>query len=182
MSMGLGYFKSTILFAAILLVTAALQIRATKFHATFYWLAIVASTTVGTTLADLATRDIGIGYAGGSLLLLALLIGSLVAWRLTLGTVSFRLLKSHKAELFYWVTIMFSQTLGTALGDWTAESQPWEFAGAAILFGALLLIIVALYYATKVSRTALFWCAFILTRPLGAAVGVSSTNRWMKAV
>jgi uncharacterized membrane-anchored protein len=171
MSLGLGYLKSTAIFAVLFLAAAALQITTRRYRSWLYWATIVASTTVGTTLADLATRDIGIGYAGGSLLLFALLVASLLVWRLVVGTVSFRVLHSWKAELFYWVTIMFSQTLGTALGDWTAESQRWEFLGAAVLFGAMLALIAFLYSATHLSRTGLFWVAFILTRPLGAALG-----------
>jgi uncharacterized membrane-anchored protein len=171
MSMGLGYLKSSAIFAVVFLFAAALQIGTKRFHSTIYWFAIVASTTVGTTLADLATRDLGIGYAGGSLLLFACVLASLATWRLVIGTVSFRLQHSWRAELFYWVTIMFSQTLGTALGDWTAESQRWEFLGAAVLFGALLAVVVVLYFSTRLSRTGLFWTAFILTRPLGAALG-----------
>lgn len=126
---------------------------------------------MGTTLADFATRDLGIGDAGGSLLLLVMLIASLAVWKRILGSVSFRTIATKKAESFYWVAIMFSQTLGTALGDWTAEAQPDGFSGAAAVFGAMLLGIFALYRWSNLSRTALFWAAFILTRPLGAAVG-----------
>lgn len=171
MSMDLGYFVGTLIFAAIFIAMVVAQILAKRFHPMLYWATIIASTTVGTTLADMATRDMGIGYAGGSLLLLGLLMGSLGAWKITLGSVSFRSISTPKAEMFYWVTIMFSQTLGTALGDWLADDAGWGYGGAAIIFGAMLAVVAVLYYRTRVSRTALFWSAFILTRPLGAVVG-----------
>ncbi len=136
-----------------------------------YWTTIIATTTVGTTLADFATRSVGIGYPGGSLLLLGLLLASLLVWHRTLGSISIVSIKTAKAEWFYWVTIMFSQTLGTALGDWTADTAGLGYLGAAVLFSALLAGVVAAYLWTTVSRTALFWWAFILTRPLGAVVG-----------
>jgi uncharacterized membrane-anchored protein len=147
------------------------QIKARKFHPLLYWATIIATTTVGTTLADFADRSLGIGYAGGSTLLLALLLGSLFVWRRTLGSVSVNTVSSPKAEMFYWVTIMFSQTLGTALGDWTADTAGLGYTGAAAVFAVLLALVVAAYFWTRVSRTALFWAAFILTRPLGAVVG-----------
>jgi uncharacterized membrane-anchored protein len=171
MSMNLGYLVSTGIFAAIFLACVAAQIRAKRFHPLLYWGTIIATTTVGTTLADFADRSLGIGYAGGSTLLLALLLGSLFVWHRTLGTVSVSSISSPKAEAFYWVTIMFSQTLGTALGDWTADSAGLGYTGAAIVFGGLLALIAAAYYWTRASRTLLFWSAFILTRPLGAVVG-----------
>ncbi|MEE2978987.1 MAG: hypothetical protein VYB88_16075 [Pseudomonadota bacterium] len=171
MSMNLGYLVGTGIFAAIFLVSVAAQIRAKGFHPLLYWTTIIATTTVGTTLADFADRSLGIGYAGGSTLLLVLLLGSLFAWYRTLGSVSVSTVHSPKAEAFYWVTIMFSQTLGTALGDWTADTAGLGYTGAAVVFGALLALIVAAYYWTHVSRTLLFWAAFILTRPLGAVVG-----------
>ncbi|MFZ5532998.1 MAG: hypothetical protein ACOY5H_05625 [Pseudomonadota bacterium] len=171
MSMDLGYLAGTAIFAAIFVVAVAAQIRAKTFHPFLYWATIIATTTVGTTLADFADRSLGIGYAGGSSLLLALLLGSLWLWRRTLGTVAVSSITTPKAEAFYWMTIMFSQTLGTALGDWTADTAGLGYDGAAILFGALLAAIVAAYYATRLSHTLLFWAAFILTRPLGAVVG-----------
>ena len=167
MSMDLGYLAGTAIFAAIFLAAVAAQIRAKAFHPFLYWATIIATTTVGTTLADFADRSLGIGYAG----LLALLLGSLWLWRRTLGTVAVSSITTPKAEAFYWMTIMFSQTLGTALGDWTADTAGLGYDGAAILFGALLAAIVAAYYGTRLSRTLLFWAAFILTRPLGAVVG-----------
>ena len=136
-----------------------------------YWATIIATTTVGTTLADFSTRSLGIGYGGGSTLLLLLLLGSLFAWYRTLGTVAVDSVSSPKAEMFYWVTIMFSQTLGTALGDWMADDAGLGYGGSALVFGALLILVAALAYWTKISRAALFWVAFILTRPLGAVVG-----------
>jgi uncharacterized membrane-anchored protein len=171
MSMNLGYLVSTFIFAAIFIVAVYAQIRAERFHAPLYWATIIATTTVGTTLADFADRSLGIGYAGGSAILLTLLLLSLYVWHRVMGSVSVATIASPKAEMFYWVTIMFSQTLGTALGDWTADSAGLGYTGAALIFGGLLLLIVIAYYATNVSRTALFWCAFILTRPLGAVVG-----------
>jgi len=133
--------------------------------------AIIATTTVGTTLADFATRSLGIGYTGGSLILLALLLASLFVWHRTMGSVAVDTVSSPKSEMFYWVTIMFSQTLGTALGDWTADTADFGYSGAAMVFGALLALVAAGYYWTRISRTVLFWAAFILTRPLGAVVG-----------
>ena len=171
MSMNLGYLAASGIFAAIFLVVATAQIRSTRFHPGLYWATIIATTTVGTTLADFADRSLGIGYAGGSSLLLALLLGSLFVWHRTLGSVSVSSVSSPQAQAFYWLTIMFSQTLGTALGDWTADTAGLGYRGAAVVFGALLVLIAAAYYWTRVSRTLLFWAAFILTRPLGAVVG-----------
>lgn len=171
MSMNLGYLVSTAIFAAIFLVAVVAQVKAKSFHPFLYWATIIATTTVGTTLADFADRSLGIGYAGGSSLLLALLLGSLFVWHRTLGSVSVSTVSSPKAEAFYWLTIMFSQTLGTALGDWTADTAGLGYTGAAAVFGGLLALVVAAYYWTGVSRTLLFWAAFILTRPLGAVVG-----------
>lgn len=171
MSMNLGYLVGTVIFAAIFLAAVVAQVKAKGFHPFLYWTTIIATTTVGTTLADFADRSLGIGYAGGSSLLLALLLGSLFVWHRTLGSVSVSTVSSPKAEAFYWLTIMFSQTLGTALGDWTADTAGLGYTGAAIVFGGLLALVVAAYYWTSVSRTLLFWAAFILTRPLGAVVG-----------
>lgn len=171
MSMNLGYLLSTAIFAVVFLIAVSAQISAKRFQPVLYWVTIVATTTVGTTLADFADRSLGIGYAGGSLLLLALLMLSLGIWYRTLGTVSVDTVHSPKAEMFYWVTIMFSQTLGTALGDWTADTAGLGYLGGMMLFGGLLAALVAASYWTRLSRTLLFWAAFILTRPLGAVVG-----------
>ncbi|HEY3153302.1 MAG TPA: hypothetical protein VGK65_16715 [Candidatus Binatia bacterium] len=171
MSMNLGYLVATAIFAAIFLAAVVAQIRAKGFHPFLYWATIIATTTVGTTLADFADRSLGIGYAGGSSLLFALLMASLAIWNRSLGTISVDTVSSPKAEMFYWVTIMFSQTLGTALGDWTADTAGLGYVGGAMVFSALLALIVAAYYWTTISRTLLFWGAFILTRPLGAVVG-----------
>jgi uncharacterized membrane-anchored protein len=171
MSMNLGYFVGTLIFASIFVVAVIAQISANGFHPLLYWATIIATTTVGTTLADFADRSLGIGYAGGASILFALLAGSLLLWHRTLGSVSIDRINSPKAEIFYWVTIMFSQTLGTALGDWTADSAGLGYGGSAIVFGALLVFVAAAYYLTTISRTVLFWTAFILTRPLGAVVG-----------
>jgi len=171
MSMDLGYLVSTAIFMALFIGAVLLQIRARQFHPVLYWLTIIASTTVGTTLADYATRSLGIGYAGGSTLLLALLLATMFLWHQTLGRIDVASVYTAKAETFYWLTIMFSQTLGTALGDWTADTAGLGYLGAAEIFGGMLLVIVAFYFATRVSRTLLFWSAFVLTRPLGAVVG-----------
>lgn len=171
MSMNLGYLIGTAIFSAVFLAAVFAQIKAKTFQPFLYWTTIIATTTVGTTLADFADRSLGIGYAGGSTLLIALLLGSLFIWHRTLGSVSVSSVSSPKAEMFYWETIMFSQTLGTALGDWTADTAGLGYTGAAIVFSALLALVVATYYWTNVSRTLLFWAAFILTRPLGAVVG-----------
>jgi len=171
MSMQLGYLAGTAIFAVLFLAAVAAQIRARAFHPLLYWTTIIATTTVGTTLADFADRSLGIGYAGGSALLLALLLGTLYAWHRALGSVAVSSIDTPKAEMFYWLTIMFSQTLGTALGDWTADTAGLGYTGAALVFGALLAALAAAYHWTRVSRTLLFWAAFILTRPLGAVVG-----------
>ncbi len=171
MSMNLGYLKGTIIFAMLFLVFVMAQIKANKFHPMLYWATIIATTTVGTTMADFADRSLGIGYAGGSSLLFLLLTTSLIIWYLAMGTVSVNTVNSPKTEIFYWVTIMFSQTLGTALGDWTADTAGLGYQGGAVVFLLLLAIVVVLYYRTSASRTFLFWAAFILTRPLGAVVG-----------
>ncbi len=171
MSMNLGYAVGTAIFALIFLVAVAAQISAKKFHPFLYWATIIATTTVGTTLADLTDRSLGIGYAGGTLLLFTLLMGSLFIWHRTLGSISVDTVSSPKSEMFYWVTIMFSQTLGTALGDWTADTAGLGYVGGAAIFSALLAMVATAYFWTKISRTTLFWAAFILTRPLGAVVG-----------
>lgn len=171
MSMNLGYLIGTAIFAVIFAAAVTAQMGAKRFHPFLYWFVIVATTTVGTTLADFVDRSLGIGYLGGSSLLAALLLASLAIWYRTLGTVSVASVQSRQAEAFYWVTIMFSQTLGTALGDWMADSTGLGYGGGALVFGTGLVIVAALYLSTNVSRTALFWAAFVLTRPLGATVG-----------
>ena len=171
MSMNLGYLVGTLIFAAVFLVAVLTQIKAKTFHPLLYWTTIIATTTVGTTLADFADRSLGIGYAGGSSLLLALLLGALAVWHRSLGSVSVSSVSTPKAETFYWLTIMFSQTLGTALGDWTADTAGLGYTGAALVFGGLLALVVVAWRWTAASRTLLFWTAFILTRPLGAVVG-----------
>lgn len=171
MSMKLGYLVGTGIFGAVFLAAVAVQIRARRFHPAIYWTTIIATTTVGTTMADFADRSLGIGYAGGSALLLVLVLGALGLWRTVLGSVSVDSVTSPRAEGFYWLTILFSQTLGTALGDWTADSAGLGYRGAAIVFAALLAFVVVAYRWTAVSRTVLFWSAFVLTRPLGAVVG-----------
>lgn len=171
MSMDLGYLVGTAIFSVIFAVAAAAQMRARAFNAWLYWATIVASTTVGTTLADFATRSLGIGYTGGSALLLALLAGSLFVWYRTTGTLAVESVGGSRSEIFYWATITFSQTLGTALGDWVADTAGLGYTGGIAIFGGLLAVIVILKFTTSWSRTALFWAAFVLTRPLGAVVG-----------
>ncbi|MDR7098808.1 putative membrane-anchored protein [Lysobacter niabensis] len=171
MSMGLGYLIGTAIFMTAFVAAVAAQIAVKRFSPSLYWTTIIASTTVGTTLADFADRSLGIGYPGGSLLLLGLVLASLFLWHRVLGSVDVASVSSPQSELFYWLTIMFSQTLGTALGDWTADTAGLGYLGAALVFSGLLLLVAALYFWTAVSHTLLFWAAFILTRPLGAAVG-----------
>src|ERR1700736_5755486 len=168
---GTAYLVGTAIFGVIFVAAVLVQIKAEKFHPFLYWLTIVATTTVGTTLADYCTRSLGIGYTGGSTILLTLLIASLLIWRWSTGSISIETVSTPKVEVFYWVTIMFSQTLGTALGDWVADTNEMGYLGAAAVFGGLLLATALLYYFTSVSHVILFWAAFILTRPLGAVVG-----------
>ena len=168
---GTGYLIGTAIFGVIFVVAVLVQIRAKKFHPFLYWLTIVATTTVGTTLADYCTRSLGIGYTGGSTILLICVIASLLIWRWSTGSISIETVSTPKVEIFYWVTIMFSQTLGTALGDWVADTNEMGYLGAAAIFGGLLLLTALLYYLTGFSRVILFWAAFILTRPLGATLG-----------
>ncbi len=170
MSLNLGYAVSTGIFFALFAVTVALQIRAKRFHPFLYWAVIVATTLAGTTMADFCDRSIGIGYAGGSSLLFTLVVATLAAWRFTLGSVSVNHITSPRVEAFYWATILFSNTLGTALGDWVSDSGP-GFAGGVAIFAGAIAILAALYLFTNISRTVLFWSAFILTRPLGATLG-----------
>jgi len=171
MSMDLGYLVGTGIFSLLFLLAIVAQVSAKVFHPALYWLTIVASTTVGTTLADFADRSLGFGYVGGTMLLTALLITSFVLWYRSLGSIAVESVSSPKAEVFYWITIMFSQTLGTALGDWTADTAGMGYIGGTILFSSMLAAVTAAYYWTKISPTLLFWAAFILTRPLGAVVG-----------
>ena len=171
-----GYLIGTALFGVALIVLVWLQIRARRFNPWLYWATIIASTTCGTTLADFADRSLGIGYPGGSLLLFACVLASLFAWYRTIGTVNVNTVSTPGAEAFYWLTITFSQTLGTALGDWAADATReggWGlgYSGGALLFGAGLAVLAILYFTTRLSRVFLFWAAFILTRPLGATVG-----------
>jgi uncharacterized membrane-anchored protein len=171
MTFGWGYLAGSALFALALAALVAAQIVARKFQPVLYWATIVASTTFGTTMADLADRSLGIGYTGGSSLLLALLVATLLAWHRSEGTIAVGTVSTPRVEMFYWAAITFSQTLGTALGDWAADSGGLGYEGGALLFAAGLAVIVALYFSTRLSRVTLFWAAFILTRPLGATVG-----------
>lgn len=171
MSMNLGYLVSTGIFAVIFITAVIAQVSVKKFNPILYWTTIIATTTVGTTLADFADRSLGIGYEGGATILFILLMTSLFVWHRTLGSVAVNTVGSPKSEMFYWVTIMFSQTLGTALGDWAADTAGLGYGDGAVVFGLMLAVIAAAYYRTKISHTVLFWAAFILTRPLGAVVG-----------
>ena len=165
-----GYLIGTAIFGTALAVLVFMQIKASKFRPAFYWATIIASTTAGTTLADFATRSLGIGYPGGSILLLSSVLLSLFVWHRALGSISVSSVHEPRAELYYWLTITFSQTLGTALGDWIADG-PLGYLGSAVIFGSLLAVIALAYYRTSINHVALFWAAFILTRPLGAVVG-----------
>ena len=165
-----GYLVGTAIFGALLLALVWAQVRVRRFNPWLYWATIIASTTVGTTLADFCTRSLGVGYPGGSLLLFGCICGSLFAWHRATGTISVQSVSGPKSELFYWLTITFSQTLGTALGDWVADTR-LGYGGGALLFAGLLVVLAALYAVTRVSRVVLFWTAFILTRPLGATLG-----------
>jgi len=171
MTLGLGYAIGTGIFLALLVLLVWLQIAARRFHPLLYWLTIIASTTAGTTMADFATRSMGIGYTGGSALLLGCVLASLWTWHHLLGSIAVDDIADRRSELFYWVTITMSQTLGTALGDWLADSGGLGYMGAGLVFGAALALLALLYLATSIDRVLLFWAAFILTRPLGATVG-----------
>lgn len=171
MTLGWGYLAGTAVFLTLLVVLIAIQIAASKFHPLLYWATIIASTTAGTTLADFADRSLGIGYAGGSALLLAGLIAVLGLWYWSLGSISVATVSTPKVEAFYWTAITLSQTLGTALGDWTADDTGLGYEGGALVFAAALAALALAYYLTNVSRVFLFWAAFILSRPLGATVG-----------
>lgn len=174
MSMNLGYLTGSGIFLSIFALAVGAQVATKKFHAFLFWFVIVATTTAGTTLADFFDRSLHIGYFGGSTILCCLLFVSLAVWHFSCGSVSIRRITSRKAEALYWLTIMFSQTLGTALGDWVADPKTGMglgYQGGALVFAAGLAVIAALYFWTKTSRTTLFWAAFILTRPLGATLG-----------
>ena len=175
MSLNLGYLVGTGIFAGIFVALVWLQVRASRFHPALYWATIVATTTLGTALADFFDRSLGVQYPGGTAIIAALLAVSLFIWNRIEGTVSISSITTPRAEWFYWCTILFSQTLGTALGDWTADTDRGGLAlgyeHTALIFGGALIIIAALYFWTRLSRTALFWAAFILTRPLGATLG-----------
>jgi uncharacterized membrane-anchored protein len=171
MTLNWGYLAGTLLFLVVLVAFVAAQIFSKKFHPSLYWATIVASTTFGTTMADFADRSLGIGYAGGSSALLFCVVATLGFWYWALGSISVDTVNTPKVELFYWAAITFSQTLGTALGDWMADSTGLGYGGGALVFGAALALVAIAHYWTKISRVTLFWAAFILTRPLGATVG-----------
>lgn len=171
MSIGLGYLLSTAIFAGIFIVLLVLQISADRYHPYLYWITILASTMVGTTLADYVDRALGIGYAGGVCILVSLVICSLLLWKKVAGSISPHSVVSRQSEIFYWLTITFSQTLGTALGDWTADSAGLGYSGGILVFAGLMIFIILAHFYTKISSTLLFWLAFVLTRPLGAVVG-----------
>lgn len=171
MSMNLGYLIGTAIFAAAFIIAVLSQIKSSQYHPAIYWTTIIASTTVGTTLADYADRSLGIGYSGGVTLLTGLLMLSLFTWYKTLGSISTDNISTPREETFYWCTIMFSQTLGTALGDWTADTAGLGYGIGIIIFAALILTVIVLNFWTSISKAILFWAAFILTRPLGAVLG-----------
>jgi uncharacterized membrane-anchored protein len=171
MTFNVGYLVSSAIFLSILLLLIWWQVTARRFQPWLYWATIIASTTAGTTMADFATRSLGIGYTGGSALLLACVLASLLLWYWRLGSISVRSVHEPRVEVYYWITITFSQTLGTALGDWAAGTHGLGYSGAALVFAVLLAVVAALHFTTRISKALLFWGAFILTRPLGAAVG-----------
>src|ERR1700684_4296552 len=171
MSMGLGYALSSLIFIGVFAAAVVGQIAAKKFHPFLYWFVVIATTTAGTTMADFADRSLGVGHPGGATLLFVLLMASLAVWYWSAGSISVNTVSTPKIETFYWVAILFSQTLGTALGDWMADTNGLGYEGGALVFGAGLVVIAAAYYVTSISRTLLFWAAFILTRPLGATLG-----------
>jgi uncharacterized membrane-anchored protein len=171
MTLNWGYALSSALFIAVFVVAVAAQIAARRFHPFLYWSVIIATTTAGTTMADFADRSLGIGYPGGSLILFACLLASLGVWYWRTGSIAVDTVASPRIEAFYWTAILFSQTLGTALGDWMADSNGLGYERGALVFGAALALVAAAYFFTNISRTSLFWIAFILTRPLGATVG-----------
>jgi uncharacterized membrane-anchored protein len=171
MSLDLGYAVSSFIFIGIFVVAVIAQISAKAFHPWLYWLVVIATTTAGTTMADFADRSLGIGYPGGASLLFLLLMISLLVWYRSAGSISVNTVATPKIEMFYWVSILFSQTLGTALGDWMADTNGFGYQGGALVFTAGLAVIAAAYFWTNISRTLLFWAAFILTRPLGATLG-----------
>jgi uncharacterized membrane-anchored protein len=176
MTLNLGYATATAVFFGVFLVTLFAQIRAKRYHPALYWLVILSTTTAGTTMSDFLDRTAHLGYMGGSGLLVAILVGILVAWRLTLGSITFNHVTDPKVEAFYWVTILFSNTLGTALGDFMSDDAGLGYVGGALVIGAALALILAAYLFTKLPRTLLFWLAFVLTRPLGATVGDTLTK------
>jgi len=171
MTLDLGYLVSTLIFFALFAVAVTAQIRARRFQPFLYWAVIVATTTVGTTMADFADRSLGIGYVGGSLLLLALVLGVLVTWWRTEGSISVQNIREPRVEAFYWATILASNTLGTALGDFLADSSGLGYRKGALVFAAALVVVALLYRFRVASTSILFWAAFILTRPLGATLG-----------
>ena len=171
MSMNLGYALGTAIFFGIFIIFVAAQIKSEKFQPLLYWITIIATTTVGTTMADYVDRSLGIGYSGGSIILLSLLMATIAIWHYTQGTISVKTVAAANIEIFYWATILFSQTLGTALGDWMATTNELGYTGGALVFGAGLMLVALAYFRTSVSHTILFWIAFILTRPLGATLG-----------
>jgi uncharacterized membrane-anchored protein len=171
MSMDLGYAVSSFIFIGIFMFAVAAQIAAKKFYPALYWLVVVATTTAGTTMADFADRSLGIGYPGGATLLFVLLMASLAIWYWSAGSISVNTVSTPKIETFYWVAILFSQTLGTALGDWMADTNGLGYENGALVFASGLLLIALAYFYTSISHTLLFWAAFILTRPLGATLG-----------
>ena len=171
MSLNLGYAVSSLIFIGIFIVAVFAQIKTNAFHPFLYWLVVVATTTAGTTMADLADRSLGIGYPGGATILFVALMATLAIWYRAAGTISVNTVSKPRIEMFYWVAILFSQTLGTALGDWMADTNDLGYEKGALVFGGALVIVAAAYFLTRASRTALFWTAFILTRPLGATLG-----------
>lgn len=171
MTLNVGYAVSSLLLLGVFAVTLLLQLLSKKYHPWLFWSVILSTSTAGTTMSDFMDRTLGLGYAKGTGILLAILIAILTYWRLTGSSLSVEKIRTLKVEMLYWVAILFSNTLGTALGDFLADDSGLGFGGGALLIGGLLGLVVAAYYFTKISRVALFWIAFVLTRPFGATMG-----------
>ncbi len=180
MTLKVGYAASSLILISVFLVTLISQLRVRSFHPFLYWAVILSTSTAGTTMSDFMDRTLGLGYAKGSLILVALLSGVFALWRASAGSLSVQEIRTRKAEVFYWVAILFSNTLGTALGDFLADDSGLGFAGGALLIGSLLALTVAAYYFTRTSRVLLFWTAFVLTRPFGATLGDVLTKPYDK--
>jgi uncharacterized membrane-anchored protein len=176
MTLNLGYAVSTLIFLAFFVVTLGAQVASKHYHPVFYWAVVVATTTVGTTTSDYIDRTLGLGYISSSIMLFCLVLVILLVWHYTTGAIAVDHVVDRKNEIFYWITILVSNTLGTALGDFTADDLGLGFGGGALVFAAMIVVVGALYYLTKIPRSVLFWAAYVLTRPLGATLGDTLTK------